>query len=439
MILSEFKPHPGQALVLQSPRRFIGTISGVQGGKTTCGAVWLLSQLWKDYEASEICDYAIIAPTYKILQQSTMVKFRDMMPSDWGTLKENKQVIELKWGGRIFLRSADSPDGLEGMTLKAAWCDEGGQFKASVWTILQARVAITKGRILITSTPYACNWYWREIYQKAGFLNGKAQEGGSPDIEIISWGSTQNPAFSQEEFTRAQSSMSPELFQRRYCGVFAKLEGLVYEVPPESWVEPFVVPENWVRFGGMDFGKADPTVVIPIATDPQTNTHYVFDEFYKSNSLLKESVEFIKRTGLTRVSADPRGAQLIDELRRFHGCGMVSSADASDISVGIERVKVLLQEGRLKFFKRKCKNLEDEIESYHYAESNPDKVQKDAPVGKSDHAMDALRYAFSKQGAPVYAKITENALELGASKRKRYTPYFTRSQWLKGVNPITGY
>lgn len=438
MNISDFKPHSGQARVLQSDRRFIGTISGVQGGKTTVGAVWLLQQLWKDYEAGAIWDYAIIAPTYKILQQSTMVKFREMMPEDWGVLKENKQVIELKWGGRVFLRSADSPDGLEGMTLKAAWCDEGGQFKASVWTVLQARVAITKGRVLITSTPYSSNWYWRDIYQKAGFLNGKAIEGGSADIEVISWGSTENPAFSQEEFTRAKGSMSPALFERRYCGIFAKLEGLVYEVPLEAWVEPFEIPESWIKFGGMDFGKADPTVVEAIATDPSTNTHYVFEEFYKSNSLLKESVEFIRRVGLTRVHADPRGAQLIDELRRFHGCGMVSSADASDQGVGIERVKVLLQEGRLKFFKRKCKNLEDEIESYHYAEDNPDKLQKDAPIGKDDHAMDALRYAFSKQGAPVYARITENALEL-SGKRKRYVPYFTRTQWLKGIHPSTGY
>ena len=84
MQLSEFHPHPGQQLVLDSPRRFIATISGVQGGKTTVGAIWLLREIYKDYEAGIQGDYLIVAPTNKIIQQSTLVKFRELFPSVGG-------------------------------------------------------------------------------------------------------------------------------------------------------------------------------------------------------------------------------------------------------------------------------------------------------------------------------------------------------------------
>ena len=46
-----FTPHPYQAMVLKSTARFIAAVTGVQGGKTTSGAVWLIREIKESYDA----------------------------------------------------------------------------------------------------------------------------------------------------------------------------------------------------------------------------------------------------------------------------------------------------------------------------------------------------------------------------------------------------
>lgn len=429
-----FNPHPGQQLVLDSPRRFIATISGVQGGKTTVGAVWFLREVYKDYEAGIKGDYLVVAPTNKILQQSTLVKLKEMIPSDWGVYKEQKQVYELKWGGNIYVRSAEDPNYLEGMTLRSVWADEAGQMKSMVWTILQARVAVALGRILMTSTPYAQNWYYRDIYKKAGWINGVANPAGVEDIELVSWGSVDNPGFPKSEAERAKASMTEVLYERRYCGKFTQLEGLVYPFDESCVVAPFDVPTDWKHFGGMDFGKSDPTAILDLTEDPTSHVYYISAEYYRSNGMLKDMAEWISNRPLSRVLADPQSAQLIDELRKYYGLGQVQPADKQKNAVGIERITALLKEGRLKVFST-CKNTIEEFSVYHYAAPDPDKVRADEPIDKDNHAMDALRYAFNKPLEGLYIKKQEEIKKA----RKGYRPLVTRSSWERGLNSVTGY
>src|SRR5262245_27894960 len=126
----EFTPHIGQQYTLDSKARFIADITGLQGGKTTGGAIWFLREIYESYKRGERGNWLIAAPTVKILQQSTLPKFREFFPNDWGSWKEQKQCFELAWGDSIFVRSTDEPDHLEGMTVRGAWIDEAGQIDA---------------------------------------------------------------------------------------------------------------------------------------------------------------------------------------------------------------------------------------------------------------------------------------------------------------------
>jgi phage terminase large subunit len=228
--------------------------------------------------------------------------------------------------------------------------------------------------------------------------------------------------------------MSEALYERRYCGKFTQLEGLVYAVKPEDLIDPFKIPEDWKRFGGMDFGKSDPTAILDVAEDPVKHIFYVTAEFYKNNGSLKEWAEWIGSRPMQRILADPQSAQLISELRTAHGLGQVQPADKQEIMVGIERLQALFNEGRLKIFSN-CKNLIEELSIYCFAAPDPDKVQRDMPVDKNNHAMDALRYAFNK---PMEGLYLNRQAEI-KQKRSRYTPLVTRTNWLAGINPRTGY
>jgi len=392
----KIKFHAKQIGVLQDKARFILAKAGIRGGKTTVGAHWLCAEIWKAYQAEKKGDWLVAAPTFKILQQSSLPTFRSVIPQDWGQWRESRQCFELVWGNYVYFRSTDNPDSLEGMTLLGAWLDEAGQTKKDTWVNIQGRLSIAKGRLLMTTTPYGDgNWTNKAIYQTAGKINGVVKKDGDKDIAIYEWESVENPAFPRDEYERARATLDPAVFRRRYQGVFTRLEGLVYsDFKDEFVVDPFDVPHGWERFGGMDFGKTNPTAIICLAEDPTTNIFYLYKEFYRSETPLKMAAGFVKDQGLRYVLADPQSAQLILELNRQYGLGNVQAAD-NDINVGIERVNTLIRAGRLRVFKT-CDNTIEEMTSYHYGRPDEDGYVKDKPVAKNNHAMDALRYALSK-------------------------------------------
>lgn len=415
--------HPGQEAVIDSTARFIGGVAGAQGGKTTVGAMWLCAEIWSNHEKGRYGDYLIAAPSAKIMEQSTLPKFKGVVPSDWVTWHEAKQFFELPWQNpetgqkcRIYVRSTDDPDAIEGMTLLAAWLDEAGKMESPVWVNVQARVAKFLGRVLVTTTPYASKWIKREIADKA-------KRPGEKDFAYFNWPSNMNPAFSTEEFERLRQTLPEMVFRRRHMGEFTTAEGLVY--PDFDYdthvVKPFIIPDSWVRFGGMDFGHSQPTVVLCVAEDPQDHCFYVYREFYRKEAFLKDIANFLNNEALKYILADPQGAQAIAELNRFYGRSEVKAAD-NKVEIGIERIGTLLKEGRLKFFSN-CVNVLDEIEDYHYPAPTDDKADKpDKPVKKDDHAMDSLKYAFSRQITSLYPYRNQARANLRERLARRRLP-----------------
>ncbi len=415
---------------MQSKARFIVCIAGIRGGKTTGGAIWMLSGIQEDYNAGKLGDYLICAPTFKILEQSTLPKFREFFPKDWGTWKEQKSCFELNWNRpgsdepcRIFVRSLEEPDSIEGMECLRAWIDEAGKSKHQGWINVQGRLSMTKGKAIMTTTPYAVNWIYKEVFQR--------WKQGDPNYDVITWASVDNPAFPKDEFERAKATMSKPMFERRYLGLFTRLEGLVYpEFDEESHlVDPFDIPDGWVHFGGMDFGKSNPNAILCIAENPETKIFYVYREFYQAETLLSTLSQFLHRQQLSYVLADTQSAQLIMELNRYYGNKNVRPADKTK-DTGIARIRGLLAEGRLKFFRGKCEKTLMEIGEYHYAAPDADGFNNDKTVDKNNHCMDALRYAFSKPIQGLYQNYQ------GAVRAKKYKRMSSRVQIL---DELTGY
>lgn len=401
--------HKAQEDVVRSQARFVAAVSGIRGGKTTLGAIWLLHEIDQHRTHGIHGDYLICAPTNKILEQATLPKFREFFPSDWGVWKEQKSYYELGWKRkgsqepcRIFVRSMDEPDSIEGMDCLAVWADEVGKMKSQAWVNIQGRTSVHKGRVLMTTTPYNSGWFFRDVYKKGGV---------DKDYEVVVWRSTENPAFPQDEFERAKRTLPKAIFERRYEGKFTRLEGLVYPEFDEDFhlVEPFTVPKEWLKFGGLDFGRANPNAITFITEDPESHCFYVYKEFYRSETLLKTLSDVLHSEDMSYVLADTQSAQLIAELQQFYGNRNVREADKA-IDVGIERIRSLLMDGRLKFFRGRTEKTIEEMEAYHYAVPDPDKVLSEKPVAKNNHLMDALRYAFSRPLQGLYGNRIKKKL-----------------------------
>ena len=449
----EFTPSPPQQMVLDSKKRFILAVGGVQSGKTTIGMVWLLLKLQEDLEKGYKGHYLIGVPTYKTWIQSTKVKFYDMFPKDWGDgdnlgWHEKDGYFKTVWGAHIYVRSVDEPNAIEGMTLRAAWLDEFGNMDQAVWTNIQARVGALKGSCIMTSTPYLGKfWVKTLVYDRASEVNGEPRTPDNVDSEIavIQWKTKENPHFDKDEVERQRRQMSPELFALRYEGTFSAPHGLVYKDFNRDGdvVSPFLIPESWRRFGGIDFGFGSTTAVVCVAEKPAEvdkqgkpiglPTFYVYREFYEKGAMLNRVGAFLTNARLSRTLGDPRGAQEMAELSRAYGVQHLTKAD-NEVKTGIEKLKVLFQDHRIKVFSN-CKQTIDELLSYHYKLELEEKDSDGLPAKLHDHAMDALRYAFSKEFDKVYRPGSHSA---AYKIRNLSRPVLRRSQ-LGAGDKYTGY
>jgi len=377
--------HEYQAKAWRSKSRFVFFCAGVQSGKTMFGTMWMLNEVKQGGPG----EYIILAPTYKILQQSTLVKFAELVPAGYGVLNKADSTFKARDGRTIFLRSADTPESIEGITAKAIWADEASLMKADAWLMMQGRVSRTQGRILCTFTPISLNWIYRELEKD----KDRVKAGLASDIDFIQFRSIDSPYFPKEEYQRAQRMLTPNQFRLRYEGIFGKAEGLIYpDFGPANIVDDFPIPDEWRKLGGIDFGYNNPFVALKGAVSPD-DVLYVYAERYRSRSLLHEHVEFLGEE--IRYLADPSGAQQIAELREHNVC--VDEAN-NDVALRIQKVTARIRPQtedprsvRLKVFKS-CIHTIDEFALYRFDEGQNREIIKDKPLKQDDHCMDGLGY-----------------------------------------------
>ena len=199
--------HKHQLAVYNSNARFTAAIAGTGGGKTVTGPLVCAKKISEFVAKPENKQRKflgmIVAPTYKVLQRATVPTLIDTFKDTVfeGTYKEQKNLYVLpnEWG-LIWCQGADNPGGLEGGQFDFVWGDEAGQFKQSVWNAIQGRTGAKQAQILLTTTPYAKNWLYSEVYL--------SWQKGDKDYFCEQWASYYNPAYPKEEYERAKKTMS---------------------------------------------------------------------------------------------------------------------------------------------------------------------------------------------------------------------------------------
>jgi hypothetical protein len=165
----DFFPHTGQRRALESSKRFILVLAGSQSGKTCLGPPWL----WDEIATRGPGDYLCVAPSYPLMQKKVLPEFLRLFETltRRGEYKSGERTFHFHdEQTKVFFGHADDPESLESATAKAAWLDEAGQkrFRFGSWEAIVRRLAIHRGRVLITTTPY-CYDEATEIYTRRGW------------------------------------------------------------------------------------------------------------------------------------------------------------------------------------------------------------------------------------------------------------------------------
>jgi hypothetical protein len=268
--------HSGQSRAWQSQKRFISMQAGAQGGKTCFGVDWLYREIQNKGDG----DYLAVTATFPLLELKMLPEFLSLFRDalHLGTFSESRSGLKVfafaNGKTRVIFGSATRPESLESATAKAAWLDEAGQkqFRRDTWEAIQRRLSINQGRVLFTTTLYGLGWFKVEVYDR--------WEAGDPDYDVITFDSTENPAFPKAEFARAESKMPAWKFNMFYRGRWSTPEGLIYAAfNPEYCLKPrFEIPKNWLIYVGHDFGSANPAAMF-YAEDPGTGLLWAFHEY----------------------------------------------------------------------------------------------------------------------------------------------------------------
>lgn len=380
------RPHPGQARILASKAPVTAAIAGTGGGKTVCGQLWLIIAMTR--RPNEL--WLVVEPTWQMVDRILLASSADrpgllalLRYFDPGLIyNKSTRSIHSKLG-TILLSSATHPESMEGAHVAGVWLDEAGQMSYLAYETAVRRVSFKNGPILITTTPYNRGWLFKEVYQKA--------RQGDPNITVVQFPSTANPAYPRETFERNRANMSAARFRMMHEGGFERPEGMVYEGwDDRHFVEPFAVPAEWWRGAAIDFGWNHPTAAVWAARDDD-GVYYLYQEHKKAQTLLVDhfkAIQQMSRNGAQPQAwyADPSAKQQRAELRQL---GLPLRPANNDVLTGIDTVARLIAQDRLKVFNT-CAHWLDEIESYIWTKT--DEGPTDKPVKINDDLMDATRY-----------------------------------------------
>lgn len=391
-----FKPHSqAQEKALRSKAPITLLATGIQYGKTSVGALW--TKLRMHEHTDKLDNFLVLAPTYKILQQSTLPPILRYMDG-FGDYNRQDAVFTMHGGGKCYFRTGTDPDSIVGITnVRAIYGDEAGLYSLYFWENIQARAAFKDAPILLTTSPYSLNWVYKDL------IRPKQRDANNrPDVLYLKARSIDNPYFPRDYYERMRATMEPSRFNAMFGGEWSKMEGLVYKCfdDLENTCEPFVLPPGTRYVGGIDFGTTAPFVFVIRAITP-SGDHFQVTETYRSGLGITDWIAILKQKlqsyPVKIIYCDPSSPGYILEINRaIHGTGCSAVPAENDIKLGIDLHYALIASRRYKLFRGDNKHTVDEYETYHYpsedevrADSN---VEDEKPVKQNDHAMDANRY-----------------------------------------------
>ena len=422
--LISYKPAPHQVKFHESKAKFRLNIGGFGSGKTTMGAV-------------EVAVHALSVPngrtliTSQSLQQvkeAILPELEKFLPP-WFLSKAPTKTPLPKYtlinGHEIIVYASDDEEKLRSLNLTAFWIVEASGVDYSIFTQLTARLrnraAVVKNREgveiehnfmgIVESNPEE-GWIRDEFLLRSDKIFASAHVDTSsydklktkkPEKAYHSFlSSTRDNKYLHKTFISDLCVGKSDKWIRKYIDCYLEVkEGAVYPDFKDCLVDPFPIPNGWLRIFGFDKGWSDETCLCCGALDLKKGICYVYDEYYEREKPITYHARRIKEKvfGLPmyrNIIADPSvshrndrdGVSYKDVFR--NASGLYLEEGNNSIIDGIERVRDFMYTGKLKVFVS-CVNLKDEAQKYTW-KKDKDGLNRDEPIDRHNHLMDAMRY-----------------------------------------------
>ena len=297
-------------------------------------------------------------------------------------------------GSRIGFRNCEQGrEKFQGTKLDWLWFDE--EPPEDIYEECLVRTLDKGGYVWGTMTPLkGRTWVYERIFLKAN----------DDDIWVRTWTWEDNGYLNKDEMKRMERLYSAETLETRKYGRFMEGQGIVFSEFDEKNivknVSKMLQEKNFVYTGiSIDPGYTSAVAVLWFGIDGDDNI-FVIDEYkdsYQSIEQIAHTIErksnalgvpvenvFIDSASTAQVLGEP--ASVAEQFQRF-GVPVDPRVDKNVIE-GIHRVKGLFKSAagiRKLFVCEHCVHLVRELRGYFWGD-------RDRPVKKDDHCIDALRY-----------------------------------------------
>ena len=201
---------PWQKEVFQDKSRFKVIAAGRRCGKSRLAATTLLIEGLRCPAGSAVL---YVAPTNGQARQIIWHVLMEIGREVISNSHINNMDITLVNGAMIYVRGADRPDTLRGVSLTYAVLDEVADIKQEAWEqVIRASLSDKKGRAIFIGTPKGRNWFY-DLF--------KLGETGE-DEDWKSWHFTtkDNPLIDPKEIESAKKTLSTFAFKQEYMASF---------------------------------------------------------------------------------------------------------------------------------------------------------------------------------------------------------------------------
>ena len=220
---------PWQQEVFKDQTRFKVVAAGRRCGKSRMAAVTLLIEGLKCPQGSAVL---YVTPTMGQSRQIIWDLLLDLGRDIIQNSHVNNLDITLINGARIYVRGADRPDTLRGVSLTYAVLDEVADIKPEAWEqVIRASLSDKRGRALFIGTPKGRNWFYDT------FKLGESED--DPDWKSWHFTTADNPLIDQKEIESAKKTLSSFAFKQEYMASFTNAGSDIFK---EEWIKYGVEP-----------------------------------------------------------------------------------------------------------------------------------------------------------------------------------------------------
>jgi phage terminase large subunit-like protein len=276
---------------------------------------------------------------------------------------------------------------LQGSAVHFVMFDEEPPYK--MYSEALMRTATTGGRIVTTFTPQKGLSEVVLSFLPDGMAPDDGKVSDTKFVANISWDDNP-PHLSADEKKQIIDGLLPYEIDAKTRGIPSVGAGKIYPISESDFVmDPIFIPANWPRAYGMDTGWKR-TAVIWGAIDPNTDTLYLYDEYYRGQAEPASHILAIQSRGKWISGIiDYAGGAIEDGKRKsttqqYRDLGLEVYPANKAVDAGLLSVFRRLSEGKLRVFSN-CQNWLKEYRIYRRDENG--KIVK-----KDDHLMDATRY-----------------------------------------------